>query len=65
MTVDRRGSLTGTATAAGVAALAATATAAPAWADPAPAVGKFPFPGTTDLRILARPGRSPAPTTRT
>lgn len=52
MTVDRRGFLTGTATATSVAALAATAATAPAWADPAPAVGKFPFPGSTDLRIL-------------
>ncbi|MFC9994394.1 metallophosphoesterase [Nocardia sp. NPDC127526] len=51
MTVDRRGFLTGAATAAG---LAAVATAAPAWAQPAPAptVDKFPFPASRDLRIL-------------
>ncbi|MGV9415274.1 metallophosphoesterase [Nocardia sp. NPDC003693] len=52
MTVDRRGFLTGAATAASVATLAAAA--GPAWAEPAPApaVTKFPFPGGADLRVL-------------
>ncbi|MEV6770819.1 metallophosphoesterase [Nocardia sp. NPDC051030] len=51
MSVDRRGFLTGTAaTAAGL----ATVAAAPAWGAPAPAsaVGKYPLPDSTDLRIL-------------
>ncbi|MET9489074.1 metallophosphoesterase [Nocardia sp. NPDC006630] len=52
MTVDRRGFLTGAATAAGIATVAATA--GPGWAEPAPAptVTKLPFPDTAEVRIL-------------
>ncbi|MFF2553631.1 metallophosphoesterase [Nocardia sp. NPDC058058] len=50
MNVDRRGFLTGAATAAGLATAASLATAAPAAAEPAP--GKLPFPDGGPLRIL-------------
>ncbi|MFB7720551.1 metallophosphoesterase [Nocardia sp. NPDC056100] len=50
MNVDRRGFLTGAATAAGLATAASLATTAPAGAQPAP--GKLPFPDGGPLRIL-------------